>query len=203
MGKSAQGAVWLNEDMLPTYDYWQYWRNSEDADVGRFLRLYTELPLDEIARLEKLEGAELNEAKKILATEATALCRGREAAELAAETARKAFEEGSFGGDLPVIRIARDRLDAGIEAFALVQEAGFAKSGGEARRHIRGGSIRVNDAAVAEETRKIGSADLGPDGRLRLSFGKKRHVAIGRASGRGRVGQYVWNSVGPRTLNKK
>src|SRR3546814_13984621 len=115
---------WLNEDMLPTYDYWQYWRNSEDADVGRFLRLYTELPLDEIARLEKLEGAELNEAKKILATEATALCRGREAAELAAEAARKAFEEGSFGRDLPGTRAAAARLAAALAAFSRVAEHG-------------------------------------------------------------------------------
>jgi tyrosyl-tRNA synthetase len=178
MGKTASGAVWLNEDLLSGYDYWQYWRNCEDADVGRFLRLFTDLPLDEIRRLESLQGAELNEAKKILATEATALCRGREAAEQAAETARKAFEEGSFGGELPVLKVARARLEAGIEAFTLVQEAGFAKSGGEARRHIRGGSIRVNDTAVAEETQKIGAGQLGGDGRLRLSFGKKRHVLV-------------------------
>ncbi|HLT77409.1 MAG TPA: tyrosine--tRNA ligase [Ferrovibrio sp.] len=178
MGKTASGAVWLNDDMLPTWDYWQYWRNCEDADVGRFLRLFTDLPMDEITRLEKLEGAELNEAKKILATEATALCRGREAAEAAAETARKAFEEGSFGGELPVVKIDRARLDAGIEAFALVLEAGLAKSGGEARRHIRGNAIKLNDRPVKEETQKIGSADLGTDGRLRLSFGKKQHVLI-------------------------
>lgn len=178
MGKTANGAVWLNEDMLSTYDYWQYWRNCEDADVGRFLRLVTDLPLDEIARLEKLQGAELNEAKKILATEATALCRGREAAETAAETAKKAFEQGSFGGDLPVVKIARDRLNDGIAAFALVQEAGFAKSGGEARRHIRGNAIKLNDVAVADENQKITAADLGADGQLRLSFGKKQHVLI-------------------------
>lgn len=178
MGKSAQGAVWLNEDMLPAYDYWQFWRNCEDGDVGRFLRLYTELPLDEIAKLESLQGAELNEAKKILATEATALCRGRAAAEAAAETAKQAFEQGSFGGALPVVKVARARLEAGIEAFALVQEAGLAKSGGEARRHIRGNAIRLNDTPVTVETQKIGSADLGSDGRLRLSFGKKQHVLI-------------------------
>jgi tyrosyl-tRNA synthetase len=178
MGKTASGAVWLNEDMLSHYDYWQYWRNCEDADVGRFLKLVTDLPLDEIARLEQLQGAELNEAKKILATEATALCRGREAAEAAADTAKKAFEQGSFGGDLPVVQIARDRLNDGIAAFALVQEAGFAKSGGEARRQIRGNAIRLNDVAVTDENRKIGSADLGADGRLRLSFGKKQHVLI-------------------------
>ncbi len=178
MGKTASGAVWLNEDMLPSYDYWQYWRNCEDADVGRFLRLFTDLPLDEITRLERLQGAELNEAKKVLATEATALCRGRDAALHAAETARKAFEEGSFGGDLPVVKVARDRLEAGIEAFALVLEAGLAKSGGEARRHIRGNAIKLNDQPVKEETQKISAADLGADGRLRLSFGKKQHVLI-------------------------
>jgi tyrosyl-tRNA synthetase len=165
MGKTASGAVWLNEDMLPTYDYWQYWRNCDDADVGRFLRLFTDLPMEEITRLEKLQGAELNEAKKILATEATALCRGREAAETAAETARKAFEEGNFGGALPVVKVDRARLEAGIEAFALVLEAGLAKSGGEARRHIRGNAIKLNDKPVAEETQKIGTADLGADGR--------------------------------------
>jgi tyrosyl-tRNA synthetase len=178
MGKTASGAVWLNEDMLPTYEYWQYWRNCEDADVGRFLRLFTDLPLDEITRLERLQGAELNEAKKVLATEATALCRGRDAALHAAETARKAFEEGSFGGDLPVVKVARDRLAAGIEAFALVLEAGLAKSGGEARRHIRGNAIKLNDQPVKEETQRISATDLGADGRLRLSFGKKQHVLI-------------------------
>jgi len=178
MGKTASGAVWLNEDMLAPYDYWQYWRNTEDADVGRFLRLMTDLPMAEIARLEALQGAELNDAKKILATEATALCHGREAADAAAETARKAFEEGNFGGDLPVMQVAKARLAAGIEAFQLVLETGLAKSGGEARRHIRGGGIKLNDQAVSNETQAIGLADLGADGRLRLSFGKKRHVLV-------------------------
>jgi tyrosyl-tRNA synthetase len=178
MGKTASGAVWLNEDMLAPYDYWQYWRNTEDADVGRFLRLMTDLPLDEIKRLEGLRGAELNDAKKVLATEATALCHGREVAEAAAETARKAFEQGEFGGDLPIIAVPRARLAAGIEAFQLVLEAGFAKSGGEARRHVRGNAIRLNDQPVAEETRAITLADLGADGQLRLSFGKKRHVLV-------------------------
>jgi len=181
MGKSADGAMWLNEEMLKPYDFWQYWRNAEDADVGRFLRLYTELPLDEIARLERLEGAELNDAKKILATEATALCHGRQAAEAAAETARQAFEQGSFGGELPQIDLPRARLEAGIEAFQLVLEAGFAKSGGEARRHIRGNAIRLNDQAVTAETQRVSLSDLGPDGKLRLSFGKKRHVLIAAA----------------------
>ncbi|MBX3456688.1 tyrosine--tRNA ligase, partial [Ferrovibrio sp.] len=158
MGKTASGAVWLNEDMLAPYDYWQYWRNTEDADVGRFLRLMTDLPISEIARLESLQGAELNDAKKILATEATALCHGREAADAAAETARKAFEEGNFGGDLPVMQVAKARLAAGIEAFQLVLETGLAKSGGEARRHIRGGGIKLNDQAVSNETQAIGLA---------------------------------------------
>jgi len=178
MGKTASGAVWLNEDMLAPYDYWQYWRNTEDADVGRFLRLMTDLPLDEIQRLERLRGAELNDAKKVLATEATALCHGRDVAEAAAETARKAFEQGEFGGDLPVIIVARDRLSAGIEAFQLVMEAGFAKSGGEARRHIRGNAIRLNEQPVATENQAITLSDLGADGQLRLSFGKKRHVLV-------------------------
>ena len=178
MGKTASGAVWLNEDMLAPYDYWQYWRNTEDADVGRFLRLMTDLPISEIARLEALQGAELNDAKKILATEATALCHGREAADAAAETARKAFEEGNFGGDLPVMQVAKARLAAGIEAFQLVLETGLAKSGGEARRHIRGGGIKLNDQAVSNETQAIGLSDLGADGRLRLSFGRKRHVLV-------------------------
>ncbi len=181
MGKTASGAVWLNEDMLAPYDYWQYWRNTEDADVGRFLRLMTDLPLDEIKRLEGLRGAELNDAKKVLATEATALCHGRDVAEAAAETARKAFEQGEFGGDLPIMAVPRARLAAGIEAFQLVLEAGFAKSGGEARRHIRGNAIRLNDQPVAEETRAITLADLGADGQLRLSFGKKRHVLVAAA----------------------
>ncbi|WP_428246532.1 tyrosine--tRNA ligase [Ferrovibrio sp.] len=181
MGKTASGAVWLNEDMLAPYDYWQYWRNTEDADVGRFLRLMTDLPLDEIKRLEGLRGAELNDAKKVLATEATALCHGRDVAETAAETARKAFEQGEFGGDLPIMAVPRARLAAGIEAFQLVLEAGFAKSGGEARRHIRGNAIRLNDQPVAEETRAITLADLGADGQLRLSFGKKRHVLVAAA----------------------
>ncbi len=178
MGKTASGAVWLNEDMLSPYDYWQYWRNAEDADVGRLLRLMTDLPLDEVQRLERLRGAELNDAKKVLATEVTALCHGREAAEAAAETARKAFEQGEFGGELPLITVSRDRLAAGIEAFQLVMEAGFAKSGGEARRHIRGNAIRLNEQPVATETQAITLNDLGSDGQLRLSFGKKRHVLV-------------------------
>jgi tyrosyl-tRNA synthetase len=178
MGKTASGAVWLNEDMLAPYDYWQYWRNTEDADVGRFLRLMTDLPLDEIQRLERLRGAELNDAKKVLATEATALCHGRDVAEAAAETARKAFEQGEFGGELPLITVARDRLSTGIEAFQLVVEAGFAKTGGEARRHIRGNAIRLNEQPVATETQAITLNDLGADGQLRLSFGKKRHVLV-------------------------
>lgn len=177
MGKTASGAVWLNEDLLPTYDYWQYWRNCEDADVGRFLRLFTDLPLDEIVRLEALQGAELNEAKKVLATEATALCRGREAALHAADTARKAFEQGSFGGDLPVIAEPRLQEPGGIDIIALVVKAGFAKSNSEARRQIRDAAISLNGEKVSDEALKLGFTP-GADGKMRLSFGRKRHVLV-------------------------
>jgi tyrosyl-tRNA synthetase len=178
MGKTAQGAVWLNEDKLPAYDYWQFWRNTEDGDVGRFLRLFTELPLDEIARLEKLGGAEINEAKKVLATEATALVHGRKAAEDAAETARKTFEEGGVGEDLPVFDIARAELDAGVPAFDAFRRAGLAASNGEAKRLIRGGGARVNDRVVASETESVTLRDLGADGAVKLSAGRKRHALL-------------------------
>ncbi len=178
MGKTASGAVWLNEAQLSSYDFWQYWRNTEDGDVGRFLRLFTELPLDEIARLEKLEGAELNEAKKILATETTALSHGRAAAEAAAETARQTFELGQTGGALPVIGLPRQRLADGIEAFQLVVEAGFAASNGEARRLIRNGGIRVNDKPVATETQLITLGDVSGEGAIKLSAGRKRHALV-------------------------
>src|SRR6267143_278710 len=145
MGKSAQGAVWLNPDRLSPYDYWQFWRDAEDADVGRFLRLFTELPLAEITRLEKLRDAEINEAKKVLATEATALCHGRAAAEAAAETAREVFEAGGAGGELPQIALPRDVLTRGLPAFELFVRAGLAASNSEARRLIKGGGARLND----------------------------------------------------------
>ena len=177
MGKTAAGAVWLNEDMLSPYDYWQYWRNTEDADVGKFLRLFTDMPLDEIARLETLEGAELNEAKKILATEITRLCHGTDAAESAAETARKTFEQGALGDDLPTIDVPTTRLETGVPLFELFREAGLAASNGEARRLIKGGGARLNDEKIASETATAGSGDL-KDGVLKLSAGKKRHALV-------------------------
>ena len=178
MGKTAQGAVWLNPDRLSAYDYWQYWRNADDADVGRFMRLFTELPLDEIARHEALQGAELNESKKLLASEATRLCHGADAAANAAETARRTFEQGAAGADLPVIDAARSELAAGIPAIALFQTAGLCESGGAARRLIRGGGARINGKAIDSETRAIGSGDIGADGLIKLSAGKKRHALI-------------------------
>ncbi len=177
MGKTAQGAVWLTADRVPAYDYWQFWRNTEDADVGRFMRLFTDLPLDEIARLESLGGAEINEAKKILATEATALCHGREAATAAAETARRAFEEGEAAEDLPSIDVSADDLAAGIPAFRLFTLSGLAASNGEARRLIRSGGARVNDEAVTDEGRVVSPADLR-DGAIKLSSGRKHHRLV-------------------------
>ena len=177
MGKTAQGAVWLNDDMLPVYDYWQFWRNTEDADVGRFLRLFTELPLDEISRLEKLEGAELNDAKKILATEATAMCHGRDAAEKAEATAHETFEGGGTSADLPSVAIDAKQLAEGLgllEAFVI---AGLAKSNGEARRLVQGGGAKVNDASQNDIAATLTEADV-QDGSIKLSFGKKRHVLL-------------------------
>ncbi|WP_374444102.1 tyrosine--tRNA ligase [Stella sp.] len=178
MGKTASGAVWLNPDRLSPYDFWQFWRNTEDADVGRFLRLFTDMPLDEVARLEALGGAEINEAKKILATAATALCHGREAADTAAETARRTFEDGAAGGDLPTIAVERARLEAGVPAYELFRQAGLAASNGEARRLVKGGGARLNDAAIEDEQRVVTLADLGADGRLKLSAGRKRHALV-------------------------
>src|SRR5690606_22874974 len=151
MGKTAAGAVWLNADMLPGYDYWQFWRNTEDGDVGRFLKLFTLLPLDEIARLAALQGADINEAKKVLATEATALMHGREAALAAEATARKTFEEGAIADSLPTLEVARAELEAGIGVPVLFVRAGLAASNGEARRQIKGGGLRVNDVPVTDE----------------------------------------------------
>ncbi|MCJ8311049.1 MAG: tyrosine--tRNA ligase [Rhizobiaceae bacterium] len=178
MGKTASGAVWLNPDMLPTFDFWQYWRNTEDADVGKFLKLFTELPLDEIARLEALEGAELNEAKKILATEATSLVHGRDLAEQAAETARKTFEEGAKASDLPSVSIAAADFEAGAGLLGLIVTAGLAKSNGEARRHIKAGAIKINDEPVSDEGLTVDSGYLDADGSMKLSFGKKRHILL-------------------------
>ncbi len=178
MGKSLSGAVWLNPDMLSAYDFWQYWRNTEDADVSRFLKLYTTLPMDEIARLSALGGAEINEVKKILATEVTAMLHGREAAEQAAETARKTFEEGAIAENLPTIDVTASELAAGIGLLNLIVKAGLAASNGEARRHVQGGAVRINDAAVSDERRMIGTSDVSADGVVKLSLGKKKHILI-------------------------
>ncbi len=177
MGKTAQGAVWLTADRVSPYEYWQFWRNTDDADVGRFLRLFTELPLDEIARLERLGGAEVNEAKKVLATAATALAHGSDAAEAAAETARQTFEEGRSADTLPSITVARQELESGIPAFRLFTLAELAKSNGDARRLIRGGGARINDAPVTEEARVVSLADL-QDGAIKLSAGRKHHRLV-------------------------
>jgi len=177
MGKTASGAVWLNADMRSPFDYWQFWRNTEDADVGRFLKLFTELPMDEIARLEKLEGAELNEAKKVLATEATAMLHGREEAEKAAGAAKAAFEEGAMTADLPTIEIDGATLDAGLGVLNAFVTAGLVASTSEARRQIKGGALRVNDAAVTDDKMVLTRAAL-TDGVVKLSMGKKRHVLL-------------------------
>jgi len=178
MGKTAQGAVWLNAEELSPYDYWQFWRNTEDADVGRFLQLFTELPLDEIARLERLEGQERNEAKKILATEATRLCHGDDAATTAAETARQTFEQGEAAENLPTFDVTRDDLEAGIFVYELLNTAGLCNSNGEARRLIKSGGARVNDIAVTDEKASLTSAELDAGGIIKLSAGKKRHALV-------------------------
>jgi tyrosyl-tRNA synthetase len=175
MGKTAQGAVWLSAEKLSPYEYWQFWRNTDDDDVGRFLRLFTELDLAEIERLER---GDINEAKKVLATEATALCHGREAANSAAETARAVFEGGGSGSELPQTTIARDALAHGIPAFELFSLSGLAASNGEARRLIRGGGARINDSVVEHETKPISVADLDANGILKLSAGRKRHALV-------------------------
>lgn len=177
MGKSMNGAVWLNADMLSPYDFWQYWRNTEDADVGRFLKLYTTLPLDEVARLAALGGAEINDAKKVLATEITAMLHGRAAAEQAAETARKTFEEGALADTLPTIEVAAADLEAGIGLLSLLVSAGLAGSNGEARRHVQGGAVRLNDQPVSDE-RQLVTASALTNGVLKLSVGKKKHVLV-------------------------
>ena len=178
MGKSAQGAVWLNAERLSPYDYWQFWRNTEDADVGRFLRLFTEFPLAEIERLERLADAEINEAKKVLATEATALAHGPDAAKAAAETARAVFETGAAGEALPQVAVPRAALEQGVPAFELFARAGLAASNGEARRLIKGGGARVNDSVIVGETQPVSLADLDADGRIKLSAGRKRHALV-------------------------
>jgi tyrosyl-tRNA synthetase len=195
MGKTAAGAVWLNENRLPAFDYWQFWRNTADADVGRFLRLFTELPLAEIARLETLHGAELNEGKVVLAYEATKLCRGEAAAQAATDAARAVFgpqsntvtigtAEVSVKGQpvhavtgLPTTEVTRDELRAGINVADLLSRTGLAASKGEARRLIRGGGARLNDARIDDEAMLVGTAHLQDD-QLTLSAGRKRHVRV-------------------------
>ena len=175
MGKTAQGAVWLNAERLSPYEYWQFWRNTEDDDVGRFLRLFAELDL---ADIEPLERGDVNEAKKVLATEATALCHGREAAEAAAETARAVFEGGGSGSELPQTEVLRNELARGMAAFELFSRTGLAASNSEARRLIRGGGARINDRVVDNETKHVTEADLDEKGVLKLSAGRKRHVLV-------------------------
>jgi tyrosyl-tRNA synthetase len=183
MGKTAAGAVWLNADLVSPYDYWQYWRNTEDGDVVRFLKLFTVLPLPEIARLAALKGQEINEAKKVLATEATALVHGREAAEQAADTARRTFEEGALAETLPTFEIPRAKLDAGLGVLAAFVEAGLVSSNGEARRQIKGGGLKVNDVTVVDERMILTPRDLTPQGLIKLSLGKKRHVLLKPVNG--------------------
>ncbi|NMN56165.1 tyrosyl-tRNA synthetase [Xanthobacter sp. SG618] len=178
MGKTAGGAVWLDADLLSPYEYWQYWRNAGDADVERFLKLFTELPLDEIARLAALQGQEINIAKEVLATEATALLHGREAAEKAKETARTTFEQGALAVDLPTVELPRAKLEAGLPVANAFVEAGLVASTSEARRQIKGGGLRVNDAAVTDEKASIDLAALTPEGVVKLSMGKKKHVLL-------------------------
>ncbi|SON56503.1 Tyrosine-tRNA ligase [Hartmannibacter diazotrophicus] len=178
MGKTANGAVWLNADMMSPYDFWQYWRNTEDADVERFLKLYTTMPLSEVARLAALGGSEINEAKKVLATEITALLHGREAAETAAETARKTFEEGALSEDLPTIEIPAAELDAGLGVLTAFVTAGLVASNGEARRAVQGGGLKVNDKTVFDPKAALARTDLNADGVIKLSFGRKKHVLL-------------------------
>jgi tyrosyl-tRNA synthetase len=178
MGKTATGAVWLNADLVSPYAYWQYWRNTEDADVARFLKLFTVLPLDEIERLAALQGAEINEAKKILATEATALVHGRTAADEAAATARTTFEEGGLGANLPTVQLDQSELAAGLGVLAAFVKAGLAASNGEVRRAIANNAIMINDVRVTSDKAAIGVSDLTAEGVVKLSLGRKRHVLL-------------------------
>jgi tyrosyl-tRNA synthetase len=178
MGKTAQGAVWLNADQFSPYDFWQYWRNVEDADVVKFLKLFTVLPMSEIEKLAALQGGEINEAKKVLATEATALLHGRDAADIAAETARQTFEQGAIAESLPTVEISAGELKTGAGVLGLFVKAGLVASNGEARRQIKGGGLRVNDAAVTDEKMVLTSSNLTPEGVIKLSMGKKKHVLL-------------------------
>ena len=178
MGKSASGAIWLNSDRLSPYEFWQFWRNTEDGDVGRFLRLFTEIPLDEITKLEMLKGSELNEAKKILASEITKLCHGLNASESAASSAQKIFEEGLLGADLPTILIDTKQLEQGLWIIEALKQAEFIKSNGEGRRLINNGGVRLNDVVVVDPDQKILISDANSDAVIKLSSGKKRHALL-------------------------
>jgi tyrosyl-tRNA synthetase len=179
MGKTAAGAVWLNADMLPVYDYWQFWRNTEDGDVERFLKLFTTMPLPEIVKLAALKGQEINEAKKVLATEATAMLHGRAAAEQAAETARRTFEEGAVAESLPTVEVPRAELEAGLGVLsAFAEKTGLVASNGEARRQIKGGGLKVNDVPVTDDKAALTLKNLTPEGVIKLSLGRKKHVLI-------------------------
>lgn len=178
MGKSASGAIWLNADRLSPYEFWQFWRNTEDGDVGKFLRLFTEISLDEIKKLELLEGSELNDAKKILASEVTKLCHGPIAAESAANTAQKIFEEGLLGEDLPSISITSKELEEGLWVLEAMRKAELIKSNGEGRRLISNGGARLNNVVITDPDLKISIIDANADGIVKLSLGKKRHVLL-------------------------
>ncbi|CAN7487337.1 tyrosine--tRNA ligase [Pararhizobium sp. LjRoot238] len=178
MGKSVNGAIWLNPDMLSAYDFWQYWRNTEDADVSRFLKLYTTLPMSEIARLSQLGGAEINEVKKILATEITAMLHGRAAAEEAAETARKTFEEGALAENLPSIDVPAAELEAGVGVLSLFVRAGLAESNGKVRQFLKDGAVRVNDKVISDDRQVIGTAEITAENVIKLSLGKKKHILV-------------------------
>jgi tyrosyl-tRNA synthetase len=178
MGKTAQGAIWLNADACSPYEFWQYWRNTEDDDVEKFLKLFTTLPMGEIAKLAALKGAEINEAKKALADAATTLLHGADAARQAAETARQTFEEGAIAQNLPTVEVSQSELDTGIGVLAAFVKAGLVASNGEARRQIKGGGLRVNDVAVTDEKMTLSKANLTPEGVIKLSLGKKRHVLL-------------------------
>ena len=179
MGKTAAGAVWLDASLVSPYDYWQYWRNTEDGDVARFLKLFTILPLDEIARLAALQGQEINEAKKVLATEATALVHGRSAADEAGDTARKTFEEGAFAGALPTVEIARSELERGFGVLtAFAEKTGLVSSNGDARRQVKAGGLKINDVTVTDEKMMLTPKNLTPDGVIKLSLGRKKHVLL-------------------------
>jgi tyrosyl-tRNA synthetase len=178
MGKTAAGAVWLNPDMVSPYEYWQFWRNTEDGDVERFLKLFTELPLDEIARLASLRGQEINEAKKILATEATTMVHGPAAASEAADTARRTFEQGEVAETLPSVNVSAAELRAGLGVLSAFVQAGLVGSTSEARRQVKGGGLKVNDAAVTDERATLNEEALTPQGVIKLSLGRKRHVLL-------------------------